>query len=73
MKEYVTALSQGGLLNYDAYTRKFKTIEKGLRVLDAYNHMSDVTKTEHNDFKNRKHGTPKYLLSKKHTLDGYNV
>jgi hypothetical protein len=57
MKEYVTALSQGGLLNYDAYTRKFKTIEKGLRVLDAYNHMSDATKTEHNDFKNRKYGT----------------
>ena len=46
MKEYQTVLTESGLLNYDAYTRKFKTAEKGLRFLDTFNQMSDIMKTE---------------------------
>ena len=46
MKEYQTVLTESGLLNYDVYTRKFKTTEKGLRFLDTYNQMSDIMKTE---------------------------
>ena len=45
MKEYLTVQTESELLNYDAYTRKFKTTEKGLRFLDAYNQISDVIKT----------------------------
>lgn len=46
MKEYLTVVTESGLLGYDAYTRKFKTTEKGLGFLDTYNQMSDVMKTE---------------------------
>jgi predicted transcriptional regulator len=45
MKEYLSVLIESELLNYDVYTRKFKTTEKGLRFLDTYNQMSDVMKT----------------------------
>ena len=48
-KDYLTVLTESGLLNYDVYTRKFKTTEKGLRFLDAYNQMSDVMKTNNNN------------------------
>jgi predicted transcriptional regulator len=46
MKEYLSVLIESELLNYDVYTRKFKTTEKGLRFLEIYNKMSDVTKTQ---------------------------
>ena len=46
MKEYLTVVTESGLLGYDVYTLKFKTTEKGLRFLDTYNQMSDVMKTE---------------------------
>ena len=46
IKEYLSVLIESELLNYDVYTRKFKTTEKGLRFLDTYNQMSDVTKTQ---------------------------
>jgi predicted transcriptional regulator len=46
MKEYLTVLTETGLLNYDVDTRQFKTTEKGLRLLDTYNQMSDVMKTQ---------------------------
>jgi predicted transcriptional regulator len=48
-KDYLTVLTESGLLNYDVYTRKFKTTEKGLRFLDTYNQMSDVMKTNNNN------------------------
>jgi predicted transcriptional regulator len=48
MKEYLTLLTENGLLNYDIYTRKFKTTEKGLRFLDIYNQMSDIVKSQIN-------------------------
>ena len=46
MKNYLTYLTQHDLIEYDVYTRQFKTTEKGLRLLDTYNQMSDVMKTE---------------------------
>ena len=49
MKEYLTELTESGLLNYDVDTRQFKTTEKGLRLLDTYNQMSDVMKTNNNN------------------------
>jgi predicted transcriptional regulator len=49
MKEYLSVLIESELLNYDVYTRKFKTTEKGLRFLDTYNQMSDVMKTNNNN------------------------
>jgi predicted transcriptional regulator len=49
MKEYLTELTESGLLNYDVDTRQFKTTEKGLRLLDTYNQMSDVMKTNKNN------------------------
>ena len=49
IKEYLSVLIESELLNYDVYTRKFKTTEKGLRFLDTYNQMSDVMKTNNNN------------------------
>jgi predicted transcriptional regulator len=46
IKEYLSVLIESELLSYDVYTRKFKTTEKGLRFLEIYNKMSDVTKTQ---------------------------
>ena len=44
IKEYLSVLIESELLNYDVYTRKFKTTEKGLRFLDTFNQMSDMIK-----------------------------
>jgi predicted transcriptional regulator len=49
MKEYLAVLTENNLLNYDAYTQTYKTTEKGLRFLDAYNQMSDFMKTQQQD------------------------
>lgn len=49
IKEYLSVLIESELLNYDVYTRKFKTIEKGPRFLDTYNQMSDVMNTNNNN------------------------
>jgi predicted transcriptional regulator len=44
MKGYLTILTQNDLLSYDLNTRTFKTTEKGLRFLEAYNRMDDLIK-----------------------------
>lgn len=44
LKEYLTVLTDRDLLRYDLDTRTFKTTEKGLRFLDAYNQMDAVMK-----------------------------
>ncbi len=44
LKEYLSLLTDSGLLKYDTYTQTFKTTEKGLRLLDAYNQMHDMIK-----------------------------
>jgi predicted transcriptional regulator len=44
LKEYLSVLTDNGLLSYDAHTQTFKITEKGLRLLDAYNQMHDMIK-----------------------------
>jgi predicted transcriptional regulator len=41
-KKYLTMLTERGLLTYNADTRTFKTTEKGLMLLEAYNVLSDL-------------------------------
>ena len=49
LKEILPMLIDSGLLNYDSKTRTFKTTEKGLLFLQAYNHMNEMLK-EHQIF-----------------------
>jgi predicted transcriptional regulator len=49
LKEYLTELTESGLLNYDVDTRQFKTTEKGQRFLDTFNQISDVIKAQQQD------------------------
>ena len=44
MKEYLTILTESGLLRYDSNTHTFKTTEKGLRFLEAYNELDGMIK-----------------------------
>ena len=44
LKEYLSVLTDNGLLSYDTHTQTFKITEKGLRLLDAYNQMHDMIK-----------------------------
>ena len=44
-KEYLMILTQNNLISYDVGTRTFRTTEKGLRFLEAYNQMDDMLKT----------------------------
>jgi predicted transcriptional regulator len=46
LKEYVIVLTESDLLRYDLDKQTFKTTEKGLRFLDAYNHMDSVMKAK---------------------------
>src|SRR5215216_667048 len=44
LKKYLQALTERGLLSYDADTQTFKTTRKGLRFLDTYNQIYDAIK-----------------------------
>jgi predicted transcriptional regulator len=44
LKKYLPALTERGLLSYDADTQTFKTTQKGLRFLDTYNQIYDAIK-----------------------------
>lgn len=44
MKEYLMMLTQNDLLSYDLNTRTFKTTEKGLRFIEAYDQMDGMMK-----------------------------
>jgi predicted transcriptional regulator len=46
MKEYLMMLIQNDLLSYDLDTRTFKTTEKGLRLIEVYNQMDGMIKTQ---------------------------
>lgn len=46
LKEYGMVLAESDLLRYDLDKQTFKTTEKGLRFLDAYNHMDAVMKAK---------------------------
>jgi predicted transcriptional regulator len=42
LKEYLMVLTQNDLLSYDLNTRTFKTTEKGLRFIEAYDQMDGM-------------------------------
>jgi predicted transcriptional regulator len=43
LKEYLTLLTEKGLLDYDQQeVQTFKTTDKGLRFLDIYNRIGDM-------------------------------
>jgi len=44
IKEYLSVLTKNDLLSYDADTQTFKTTERGLMFLKAYNQMHDMIK-----------------------------
>jgi predicted transcriptional regulator len=44
IKEYLSVLTENDLLSYDAHTQTFKTTERGLMFLKAYNQMHDMIK-----------------------------
>jgi predicted transcriptional regulator len=44
MKEYLALLIDGGLITYDSTMSTFKTTEKGLTFLQAYNQMDKMLK-----------------------------
>jgi predicted transcriptional regulator len=44
LKQYLTVLTGNDLLSYDLVSQTFKTTEKGLRYLDAYNQIGDIVK-----------------------------
>ena len=44
LKEYLMILTKSDLLRYDSNTHTFKTTEKGLKFLEAYNQMDNMIK-----------------------------
>jgi predicted transcriptional regulator len=44
LKEYLTILTDNGLLSYDMATQTFKTSKKALRFLKACNQLDQLTK-----------------------------
>jgi predicted transcriptional regulator len=44
IKEYLSVLTENDLLIYDAHTQTFKTTQRGLMFLKAYNQMHDMIK-----------------------------
>ena len=46
LKQYLTILADNDLLRYDGETHTFKTTEKGLRFLEAYNHIDQALKEQ---------------------------
>jgi predicted transcriptional regulator len=44
LKTYLMFLTENNLLSYDAYTKTFKTTEKGRRFLKISNHMDEMIK-----------------------------
>lgn len=41
LKEYVAALTENGLLEYNENNQKFKTTDKGVRFLQIYDQMGE--------------------------------
>ena len=43
-KEYLTILTEKGLLSYDSLTQAYKTTEKGIRLLQFCNELEEMMK-----------------------------
>ncbi len=46
MKHHVKILTENSFLYYNLQTQRFKTTEKGLRVIEAYKRIEDMIKTQ---------------------------
>jgi predicted transcriptional regulator len=46
MKHYVSILTENNFLYYDLQTRRFKTTEKGLMVIEAYKRIESMVKAQ---------------------------
>jgi predicted transcriptional regulator len=46
LREYLIALTESGLLNYELHTLIFHTTEKGLKFLKIYRQLVDMIKEE---------------------------
>jgi len=46
LKEYWTALTEVGLLEYEITTQTFKTTKKGLRFLEVFSELDQKTREE---------------------------
>jgi predicted transcriptional regulator len=44
LKDYLTLLTEKDLLSYDPLSRKYKTTEKGIRLLQFCNQLDDMIK-----------------------------
>ena len=46
LKDYLKVLTENDLITFDSASRKFKTTQKGLRVLEIYHKMGSMLKEE---------------------------
>jgi predicted transcriptional regulator len=46
MKYYVGILTENSFLYYDLHTQRFKTTEKGLKVIDSYKRIESMVKAQ---------------------------
>jgi predicted transcriptional regulator len=46
LKAYLRTLTDNDLLRYDSLSQKFKTTQKGLRFLKAYNQIDEMMKLQ---------------------------
>ncbi|HZB73246.1 MAG TPA: winged helix-turn-helix domain-containing protein [Nitrososphaeraceae archaeon] len=44
LKDYLALLNESDLIRHDSITHTYKTTEKGLRLLQFYNQLDDMTK-----------------------------
>ena len=44
VREFLTILIERGLISYDEETRTLRTTERGIRTLQAYNELCELTK-----------------------------
>jgi len=50
LKEFLTFLTEGGLLSYDVQTETFKTTEKGLLFLKTYSQINELMNVSKSSF-----------------------
>src|SRR3712207_539732 len=54
LKDYLKVLTENDLITFDSASRKFKTTQKGLRVLEIYHKMGSMLKEEQDSDTNNK-------------------
>ena len=54
LKEYVALLLRNGLLEHDELKKTYKTTEKGLRLLELYNSLTEIVDSKKNEQRREK-------------------